>query len=323
MSELVSRAAEDAACDLIVLSPVFHNKIWGGRRLETDFGYGIPAGKVGECWAISAHPHGDCEVAEGPFAGMTLSELWATKRDELFGGDTRDEFPLLIKILDADEDLSIQVHPDDAYAAAHEGGSLGKKECWYVLDAEPGATIIVGQRAHDRDEFAQLVEEGRWGDLLNEVPVHAGDFFQIDPGTVHAIKGGTLILETQQSSDVTYRVYDYDRPGDDGRPRPLHLSQSMDVIDYGAIAPADGAVRAPEVDGVCVLATTDRYAVERVRVDGRRVLPQEHNFMCMSVIAGEGTVCGREVAKGDHLLVPAGAGELALDGSMELICSWA
>lgn len=313
--------SENTASQLICPDPIFHGKIWGGRRLNTVFGYDIPEGPIGECWAISAHPNGDCTVAEGPFAGETLSELWAEHR-ELFGGLEGDEFPLLIKILDADGDLSIQVHPDDAYAAEHENGSLGKKECWYVLDAEEGGTIIVGQNAKSRDEFAQMVEEGRWSDLLNEVPVHRGDFFQIDPGTVHAIKGGTLILETQQSSDVTYRVYDYDRLGDDGKPRPLHLEQSLDVVDYAAKAPTSGAITAPEVDGVTELVACDRYTVARVRVDGPKVLPQDHPFVCASVIEGAGMLCGKAVAKGAHVLVPSTVDELAFDGAMTLILSW-
>lgn len=309
------------AGQLIWLEPVFHGKIWGGRRLEAVYGYHIPAGPVGECWAISAHPNGVCRIAEGPFAGQTLAWLWDNHR-ELFGNLEGDVFPLLIKILDAEGDLSIQVHPDDTYAAEHEHGSLGKKECWYVLDAAPNGTIIVGQRAHDRAEFAQMVEEGRWDDLLNEVPIKAGDFFQIDPGTVHAIKAGTLILETQQSSDITYRVYDYDRTGDDGKPRPLHIAQSIDVVNYEAEAPTSGTVTAPEVDGITRLATTDRYTVERVRVNGPRTLAQTHPFCCISVIDGAGAICGRAVHAGSHLLAPSTVEALELDGEMTLICSW-
>ena len=314
--------------DLIKLEPLFHNKIWGGRRLASEYGYQIPDGPVGECWAISAHPAGDCPVTAGPGAGGTLSELWDA-RPELFGGEAGkpgsapggDRFPLLVKIIDADGDLSIQVHPDDAYAAEHENGSLGKRECWYVLDCEPGATIVVGQRAHNREEFAQLVEEGRWSDLLNEMPIHKGDFFQIDAGTVHAIKAGTLILETQQSSDVTYRVYDYDRVQDDGTKRELHLAQSLDVIDYAASAPASGAVTAAETDGVTELEKNSNYTVDLVRVDGEKTLAQPWSFMCLSVIEGAGTICGEPVEKGAHLLAPCGCGDLALEGGMTLITS--
>ena len=315
---------------LIHVQPVFHEKIWGGRRLETEYGYEIPAGPVGECWAISAHPAGDCTVTAcpGEGAGRTLSALWDA-RPELFGGRASepgsapggDRFPLLVKIIDAAGDLSIQVHPDDAYAAAHENGSLGKRECWYVLAAEPGATIVVGQNARSREEFAQMVEEGRWDELLNEMPIHAGDFFQIDPGTVHAIKAGTLILETQQSSDVTYRVYDYGRVGADGKPRELHLAQSLDVIDYAAKAPATGTVTAPEVDGVTELERNASYAVERVRVAGEKTLAQPWPFLCVSVIEGAGTIAGEAVEKGTHLIAPCGCGDLALTGEMTLIAS--
>lgn len=139
---------------------------------------------------------------------------------------------------------------------------------------------------------------------------------------MHAIKAGTLILETQQSSDVTYRVYDYDRLGDDGKPRALHLAQSLDVVDYAAKAPESGAVTAPQVDGVTALESNDRYTVERVRVDGVKTLPQNHPFVCLSVLNGEGSVCGRAVRKGDHMVVPSTVAELVFDGQMELMLSW-
>lgn len=306
--------------DLIKLTPIFHEKIWGGRQLETVFGYDIPEGPIGECWAISAHPNGDCQIAEGLYAGHTLSWLWAEHR-ELFGNCEGKEFPLLIKILDAKDDLSIQIHPNDEYAAKHENGSLGKTECWYVLDCEPGATIIVGQRAKDRTEAAQMIKDGRWDDMLNVLPIHKGDFFQIDSGTVHAIKTGTLILETQQSSDVTYRLYDYDRPGTDGKLRPLHIEQSLDCIDFDVQAPTDGTVTAPEVDGVTELESNSCYTVDRVRVDGSKTLDQHWPFMCLSVIDGEGTVCGDPVHKGSHLLAPSTVSSIDLEGKMELIIS--
>ncbi len=306
--------------DLIKLTPVFHDKVWGGRKLETVFGYDIPEGPIGECWAISAHPNGDCVIAEGTYAGKTLSWLWNNHR-ELFDNCEGDEFPLLVKILDAKDDLSIQVHPNDAYAAEHENGSLGKTECWYVLDCDEDATIIVGQRAHDRAEAAQMIEESRWNDMLNELPIHKGDFFQIDSGTVHAIKAGTLILETQQSSDVTYRLYDYNRPGSDGKLRPLHIEQSLDCIDFNVTAPVSGAVAAPEVDGVTELVRNSIYTVDRVRVNGARTLEKAWPFACLSVLNGEGAVCGEPVHKGSHLLVPSTVATLELEGTMELIVS--
>lgn len=316
----------DITRDLIFPAPVFHEKIWGGRRLATDFGYEIPSGPIGECWAISAHPNGDCVIDGGAWDGLLLSELWDAHR-ELFAGATGDRFPLLIKIIDAKEDLSVQVHPDDAYAAAHENGSLGKRECWYVLAADEDATIVVGQHARDRAEFKRMVDEGRWDDLLNKVPCHVGDFFPIEPGTIHAIQGGTMVLETQQSSDVTYRVYDYDRVGIDGKPRDLHLAQSLDVTDYDQQIPTSGAVTAPEVDGVTRLMSCSSFVVERVRVAGPKTLEQPWPFLCASVTEGEGTAVveaagvAHEVARGTHFLAPSACGQLALTGAMTLVIS--
>lgn len=304
---------------IITLEPVFKEKIWGGRKLETEFGYHIPDGPVGECWAISAHPNGDCVITSGEYAGHTLSWLWAENR-ELFGNAEGDRFPLLVKIIDAKDDLSIQVHPDDAYAAEHENGSLGKRECWYVLSAEEPGSIIVGQRAHSREEFAQMVEEGRWGELLNELPIKAGDFFQIDPGTVHAIKGGTVILESQQSSDVTYRVYDYDRKQDDGTLRPLHMQQALDVIDFDQVPPTTGAVELGD-EPVAELESNSCYTVELIRAAGPLTVPTPHDFTCVSVVEGEGTLNGMPVKKGSHLLALSACEALELDGTMTLVIS--
>ena len=317
----------DASKGLIVLKPVLHNNIWGGRRLE-QFGYELPDGPVGECWGISAHPHGDCTVDGGPFNGMTLSQLW-DEHHELFEGAKGDRFPLLIKVLDALDDLSIQVHPDDAYAMEHENGSLGKHECWYVLDCHEHAHIIVGQHAKSREEFAKLVEENRWHDMENFVPIKKGDFFDIKPGTVHAILGSTLILETQQSSDVTYRVFDYNRRQPDGSLRELHLQQAMDVIDYNAKAPESGEVTNPEIDGITQLMTCKYFSVFRVRVtkDHPVTLTQDHPFLNLSVVEGEGGTISvaagsREVKLGSHLIAPCGCGDITLEGDMTLICSF-
>ena len=316
----------DTTRDLIFPTPIFHERIWGGRKLADDFGYEIPDGPIGECWAISAHPNGDCAISGGAWDGMRLSELWDQHR-ELFGDVEGDRFPLLIKIIDAKDNLSVQVHPDDAYAAEHENGSLGKRECWYVLAADEGTQIVIGPRAHARAELAGMIDEGRWDDMLNLVPCHVGDFFPIEPGTVHAIQGGTLILETQQSSDVTYRVYDYDRVGDDGKPRELHIQQSLDVVDYAAQAPASGEVTAPEVDGVTELMECPNFVVDRVRVAGEKDVAQPWPFLCVSVIEGSGTVCAseagvtHEIARGTHFVAPAGCGELSFVGDMTLVTS--
>ena len=313
--------------EILLLEPVFHQKIWGGRTMAHTFGYDLPQGKIGECWAIAGHEHGTSVVRSGAYKGRTVRELWNNER-ELFGFLPGDTFPLLVKILDAREDLSVQVHPDDAYAHLHENGSLGKRECWYVLDADPGTKITVGQKAKSANEFRERVERGEWDELLGQVDIHAGDFFAIEPGCVHAIQGGTLVLETQQSSDVTYRVYDYDRTDDEGNTRELHLEQALDVIDYKMEAPTSGEITAPEVNGVTKLMSCPNFDVIRVRSTGDKsvTLDQDHPFVCCSVISGAGQVTTdfetAAVTAGDHLLVSAQANKITFGGDMELICSW-
>ena len=220
----------------LFLKPYFQEKMWGGKRLKTEFGYEIPSDTTGECWAISAHPHGPAVVENGPYQGLNLAELWQQHR-EVFGNAKGDVFPLLTKILDARDDLSVQVHPDDAYALKHEG-ELGKTECWYVLAADEGAEMIYGHHAQTKAELKQLIEAGDWQHLLRRVPVKAGDFLYVPSGTVHAIGKGIMVLETQQSSDTTYRLYDFDRVDKKtGQKRELHLQQSIDVINVPHVDP--------------------------------------------------------------------------------------
>ena len=307
--------------ELIFLKPVFKNMIWGGDKLKKDFGYDVEGDNIGECWAISAHPNGDCTVISGTYAGKKLSELWQSNR-ELFGGAEGDRFPLLIKIIDAKSDLSLQVHPDNEYAAANENGSLGKTECWYVLDCEEGATIVIGHNAKNKHELADMIHEKRWKELIREVPIKKGDFFQIEPGCMHAIKGGTVILETQQSSDITYRVYDYDRL-QNGKPRELHIDKSIDVIT-APFAPSAYSPITEQKDGYRIkrLVECEYYTVEKITVDGKALLPADKKFMNVSVISGSGSVNGIPVKKGTHFIVPFGFGTLDINGNAELIVSY-
>lgn len=302
---------------ILRLQPIFQEKIWGGNRLNTVFDYTIPSSETGECWAISGHPGGDCPI-EG--CDKTLGQLWK-EQPQLFGNLPGDIFPLLIKIIDAKDDLSIQVHPDDAYANLHENGSLGKTECWYVLDCDEGAAIIIGHNAASKEEMAQMVAQGRWKELLREVPIHKGDFFQIDPGCLHAIKGGTLILETQQSSDVTYRFYDYDRL-QDGKPRQLHIEKSLAVTT----APYIPVTAQPEVSTlgdaqVTHLVTCPYYSVYRAELNGAASVNWDKPFVNVSILSGSGTLDGTPVKKGDHLIIPAGYGDMRIEGKLEFIYS--
>ncbi len=303
--------------------------VWGGNRLRTEFGYDIPGEDTGECWAIAAHKNGDCRIDGGKYDGRTLSWLWKNE-PALFGrndGSKEEIFPLLVKIIDAKKDLSIQVHPDDEYAYEHENGAKGKTECWYILDCDPGATIIIGHNAKSHEELEHMISTGNWGGLLREIPIKKGDFFQIFPGTVHAIKGGTMILETQQNSDVTYRVYDYGRL-QNGKPRELHIDKSLDVI-RAPFDPDAGYERGEALEGSSneALVRCDPYRVWHIRCNGSGIYRNCMNsFMLCSVTEGEGTVstdgCSAEsVRKGDHFILPYGFESFSLFGDIEMICS--
>lgn len=306
---------------ILFLNPVFKQMIWGGDRLGKDWPYVIPGNDTGECWAVSAHPNGDCTIKEGIYEGETLSELW-TKHPELFGNTGLDRFPLLIKIIDAKADLSIQVHPDDTYAKANENGSLGKTECWYVLDCDEDSSLVIGHNAKSKEELTDMIHNGRWGELIREIPVKKGDFIQIDPGTVHAIKGGLMILETQQNSDITYRVYDYGRLTN-GKPRELHIDKSIDVITVPAKPVEESVVKVDEMptDQMNLLIACDYYKVWKLDVTKPVTIEQEYPFLIMSVIEGEGLINGQMIRKGDHFILPNGYGEIKLQGNMQLITS--
>lgn len=306
---------------ILHLEPVLHEKIWGGTELRDQFGYAIPSNHTGECWAISGHPNGDCRVTNPEFGGQTLGQLFRTRR-ELFGNIPGDVFPLLVKIIDARQDLSIQVHPDDAYAKVHENGSLGKTECWYVLDSKPGTGVIIGHNAGTREEMRQMVAEGKWNQLLRQVPLRKGDFFQINPGCLHALKGGSLILETQQSSDVTYRFYDYDRL-ENGKKRELHIEKSLDVTTVPFVP--DRTVPGTETvgdAGITHLVTCPFYSVYRAVLHGAAGLTFRAPFVNVSIIGGEGTLDGEPVKKGDHMVLTANYGPCRLEGNMELVYSY-
>lgn len=312
----------------IILEPVFKERIWGGTKLRDLFGYNIPNDRTGECWAVSAHPNGQSVVRDGALKGKTLGELW-TNHPELFGkaADRSDVFPLLTKVLDASHDLSVQVHPDDAYAGKHENGELGKTECWYILDAEPGAEIIFGHNAKTREELSQMIADGRWDDLLCRVSVKPGDFFYVPSGTIHALGAGIVVLETQQSSDTTYRVYDYDRTDDSGNKRELHLDKAIAVTTVPHVK-AETGERTESVDDaeVTTYVSNDFFSVQRVVLDGKVSFADQAHYRIYSVIDGSGqlTLDDRtyDLRKGDHFIIPAHAGAFRFAGQLELIVSW-
>ncbi|EOZ5809050.1 mannose-6-phosphate isomerase, class I [Enterococcus hirae] len=306
------------------LKPVFQEKIWGGSRLRSVFGFDIPNDKIGEDWAISAHPHGVSVVENGEYQGQKLDELWQNHK-ELFGNPTEPVFPLLIKILDAEDELSVQVHPDDAYGMKHEG-ELGKTECWYIIDAEPGAEIIYGHHAKTREELAEMIQEGRWDDLLKKVPVKKGDFFYVPSGTIHAIGKGIMILETQQSSDTTYRVYDYDRKDSNGNTRELHIQQSIDVTTVPAITPQ---IQMKEVrkgnSSIVTYLETEFFNVYEWDIKGITSFKKQAPYTLATVIDGAGELVVNEkiypLTKGASFILPNDVTEWTVQGELSIIAS--
>ena len=307
--------------EILFMNPVFTHNIWGGTKLREEFGYAIEGDDIGECWGIAAHPNGTCTIADGAYKGKKLSDLWEEHR-ELFGNTQGKVFPLLIKIIDAKADLSIQVHPDDTYAAEHEKGSLGKMECWYILDCEPDSKLVIGHNAKTHEELEDMVHNGRWSELIREVPVKKGDFIQIDPGTVHAIKGGITILETQQNSDITYRVYDYDRLSN-GKPRQLHIQQSLDVIKVPAAPLSECMIKTGEAEAnkLQKLIECKYYQVFHMKVEGQAEFEQEYPFLIVSVVEGNGLLNHTSVKKGDHFILPYGYGKVEIEGNLEFVAS--
>ena len=305
--------------------PIFKEKIWGGGRLK-DFGYDIPSDKVGECWGISSHPNGQSVVKNGEYMGKTLGELWEGHR-ELFGGIMGEKFPILVKIIDANDDLSVQVHPGDEYGPEHENGELGKTECWYILDCQRDTELIYGIKANYREELNEMMDKGQWDRLLQTISIKKGDFLYVPSGTVHALKAGTLILEIQQNSDTTYRLYDYDRRDEQGNLRELHIQKSKDVIEV----PFINRQPIPEIvtiDGITKtkFIESQYFTVEKYEVNGQVHLVNGNPFMLMSVIEGEGSLSidGEvyKITKGDHFMLSAQVNKFSLDGSISIIVSY-
>lgn len=307
----------------LFMTSQMHEKIWGGTRLRDEFGYVIPSETTGEYWAISAHPNGVSIIKSGRYQGIGLDVLYK-KYPELFGFPKSQVFPLLTKILDANDWLSVQVHPDDTYAMVHEG-ELGKTECWYVIAADEGSEIIYGHEAQSKEELKEMIEDGHWEELLTHVPVKAGDFFYVPSGTMHAIGKGILILETQQSSDTTYRVYDFDRKDNNGQSRNLHIKESIDVLTIGQ--PANSVPDSLFIDAIIhtVLVSNPFFTVYKWEIDGEILMKQSAPYLLVSVLKGEGILRvdneDYKIVKGEHFILPNDVKSWEIRGSLEMIVS--
>ncbi|MHB9023617.1 MAG: type I phosphomannose isomerase catalytic subunit [Armatimonadota bacterium] len=316
-------------------APLLFEKVWGDHRLKSIMGRQLPPNTlIGESWEVADHPHGRSVVANGTLAGRTLREVIALDPQALLGTRVsvhgHAHFPLLVKYIDAEEALSVQVHPPDEYARAH-GESFGKTEMWYILHADPGATLIVGlQDGVTREQFRQALEDGDPGSLLYQMPVKTGESIHIPAGRIHAIMPGLLILEIQQNSDITYRLYDWGRVGLDGKPRELHIEQAMDVANWSDYTPSPQAehVHLEGANRRAILATCEYFLVEKYALAAERIFSTDAgSFTIVNCVAGRGELAwagGTEsLTFGDSLLIPASLTDFTLlpDGEAVFIMS--
>lgn len=306
--------------DIIFTKPVFKDYIWGGYRLKNDLGKFTPFEKTAESWEISCNKNGICTIESGEFKGKLLSEVYNdnSNKEAIFGINCNkySDFPILIKFIDAMNNLSIQVHPDDEYAQKN-GLPYGKNEMWYVIDCGDNAQLIAGMnKIVSKDELAEIINNNKIKEYLNYTPVKTGDSVYIPAGTLHAILSNLLICEIQQNSDTTYRVYDWDRVDKDGNSRPLHKQEAIETINSSFI---------PEIvhsnnEQVQVLASNNLFEVTKVNcnncIEGTT---NKTTFEAYCVVKGSGEIDGKSIKLGDSFIIPASYGIYKIHGDMELL----
>lgn len=308
-----------------LLKPTGKDYLWGGSRLKEEYGKNLDMAPLAETWECSTHPDGMSIVAGGCFQGMTLTEV-IHQHPEYLGKKIKDksELPILIKFIDAEKDLSVQVHPDHEYARLHEKQN-GKYEMWYVLDAKEGTQIVYGfQHPVSRELLKDSIESGDLDKHLRKVPVRKNDVFFIPAGMIHAIGAGALIVEIQVSSNVTYRVYDYNRTGKDGKKRKLHFENAMDVLDMSAGREFSGTPRMVQYfpgGSQEILCQCEYFKVQRVRVfQEYSWFVSETSFQVLLCLEGGGSLqceCSEisvHFSKGSCIFIPAGIGKIQLAG---------
>lgn len=312
----------------MLLSPTGKDYLWGGNNLKTKFYKELPLTPLAETWECSAHPNGPSTVTNGEHRGKTLDAV-LREHPEYLGERVGEELPILIKFIDAEKNLSVQVHPDDDYARKYEN-QRGKAEMWYVLDAKPGAKLVHGfSHPVTKELLREAVKSGNLSKHLQKVRVSPGDVFFIPPGTVHAIGEGLLIAEIQENSDVTYRVYDYDRMDKDGKKRELHVDKALEVLNLKAGASVKQAPRTVHYYPGCsreVLARCKYFETERIQVSmGFSFTVTDGSYQVLLCIDGRGgleTEAGRRplrFAKGDCVFIPAGMGRCHVLGYTTLL----
>lgn len=301
----------------IKLKPVYHERIWGGDNMTKLFSRQLPNDKIGESWELCSHKHGMSVVANGSLAGRTIEELIVTYKTALLGKKYVENcavFPIMIKILDANDNLSIQVHPDDEYAYRVEQ-EPGKTEAWYVVAAKENAQIVYGiKEGVTREAFVQAVQTHKLADTLRYVPVNPGDMIFVPAGMVHTLLDGLVVYEVQQNSDTTYRVYDFERVDAQGRPRELHIDKAIDVIRFDNQETAD--FNKAEVD-------CPYFHMEKQVIAGEKTDKPDGSFIIYCITGGKGELVYQEhvetLAPGETILIPACLGSFTIKGEVELL----
>lgn len=308
------------------LAPAFKDYIWGGTKLRDVYGKDCDFDKIAESWELSCHKDGNSVVADGEDKGLTLSEYIQKHGKEILGTncDKFDNFPILIKLIDAKDNLSVQVHPDNEYALRVEG-EYGKTEMWYIVDCDEGATLLYGfNKEISKEEFAQRIADNTLLEVTNAVPVKKRDVFFIEAGTLHAIGKGILIAEIQQNSNTTYRIYDYGRVGNDGKPRELHVEKAKEVTNL-CPAKAYPETEIEQKDGYTrkLLSSCEYFTTYAVETEKRAVLETDGtSFNSLLILEGEGEIFGDDIVKfkkGDSIFVTADNGKYAIDGKCKFV----
>lgn len=319
---------------MLFLKPALKETIWGGNRLRNDFRMETDLKNIAEAWVLSCHEDGESTITGGEFDGKTLSHVLEKEigmkalGTNCEGYDKIEDFPILIKLIDADDKLSVQVHPDDEYAAANEKDVRGKTEAWYIIDCDDDAELIYGFKEDiSKEEFRSAIENGTLLDKVNRAKVHPGDVAFISAGTLHAIGKGILLAEVQQSCNTTYRVFDYNRTGLDGKPRELHIDKAVDVTECtapnGTLSPEGMPVKHDGYTSIllseCPYFTMTTIDVDALYSDNA----DDTSFVSLVVLDGEGTIrCGndeRAFRKGDSIFIPASSGSYYVSGKAKIL----
>lgn len=300
---------------VLLLSAPLKERIWGGSYFKDVLKVTDNENPLGEMWSCSAHKEGESLITKGKFIGKTLSEVFNSNR-ELFNNSTLDEFPILIKLIATSDKLSVQVHPDDEYAKKYEN-QYGKTEGWLILDTKEDSSIIVGHNAKDKEDLVRYIENDDYDHLLNEIKVKVGEFYPIPSKTIHALGKNLLLLEVQQSSDVTYRFYDYHRKDKEGKERPLHVNKALEVTSFDKY---DYQIKNVLKENECLVWKNNYFEVYSQKVDNEFILKNRNkDYLIVSVIEGNIKIDEEELTLGDSFIITSLCENLNIEGNGRII----